>query len=155
MLHRWSGFADLAFAESAGLAFARAAELAETDVHEQHHDAWVIDDRHLSFSLETESGRATIEAMKRFLGLLALQAQEGEATIEIAEPRERWLRRAASPSSSDDLRAAMEGPPESQTIRAAVAMPDHAKGSARYGLISTWCAPGPAFTHTVPPVSAV
>jgi len=128
MLFRWSGFADLVFAESAGLAFARAAELADTDVHEQHRDAWVIDDRHLSFSLEVESGRATINGMMRFLGLLALQAQEGEATIEIAEPRERWVRHAASPSSSEDLRCVIEDPPESRTIPATVALPDRATG---------------------------
>ena len=133
MLFHWSGFADLVFAESAGLAFARAAELADTDVHEQHRDAWVIDDRHLSFSLEAESGRTTVEAMKRFLGLLALQAQEGEATIEIAEPRERWLRHAASPSSSEDLRATMEDPPESQTIPAAVAMSDYGRAPRATG----------------------
>jgi hypothetical protein len=115
---RWSGFADLGFAESAWLAFARAAELAETDVHEQHQDAWIIDDQHLSFSLQVESSRAVIEAMKRFLSLLALQAQEGEATIEIAEPPERWLRRAASPSTQDEL-IHDDGPPQSQTIRVA------------------------------------
>jgi hypothetical protein len=119
MLLRWSGFADLVFAESAPLAFARAAELAETDVHEQHRDAWLIDDRHLAFSLESESTRPTIEAMKRFLGLLALQAEGGEAVIEIAEPRERWLRRAASPSISKELTLDMDDEaPESVTIRA-------------------------------------
>ncbi len=127
MLFRWSGFADLVFAESASLAFARAAELAETDVHEQHNDAWVIDDRHLSFSLEAESSRASIDAMKRFLGLLALQAQEGEAAIEIPDTRERWLRAAASPSSSEDLAVPLDDPPQSQTIRAAFVMSERAK----------------------------
>ncbi len=118
MLLRWSGFADLVFAESAPLAFARAAELAETDVHEQHRDAWLIDDRHLTFSLESESTRPTIEAMKRFLGLLALQAEGGEAVIEIAEPRERWLRRPAPLSISKDLdRAVEDEAPQSRTIR--------------------------------------
>src|SRR3954471_13233865 len=96
----WSGFAELVFAESASLAFARAAELAETDVHEQHRDAWVIDDRHLAFSLDTVSSRAVMDAMKRFLNLLVLQAESGEAQIEVAAPRERWLRRAALPSIS-------------------------------------------------------
>ena len=119
MLVRWSGFADLVFTESAWLAFARAAELAETDVHEQHPDAWVIDDKHLSFSLAAETSRTAVEAMKRFLGLLALQAQEGEATVEVAEPFERWLRRAASPDAIVDDLTEQDDPPESQTIRAA------------------------------------
>src|ERR1700679_1888071 len=101
---RWSGFADLGFSESAWLAFARAAELAETDVHEQHQDAWIIDDRHIAFALETESGRGPIEAMERFLGLLVLQAERGEATIEIAEPVERWVRRAAPDHVGGDPR---------------------------------------------------
>src|SRR5271168_3895493 len=97
---RWSGFADLGFSESAWLAFARAAELAETDIHEQHQDAWIIDDRHIAFALETESGRGPIEAMQRFLDLLVLQAEAGEARIEIAEPRECWVRRAETMGTS-------------------------------------------------------
>jgi hypothetical protein len=115
---RWSGFADLVFAESAWHAFARAAELADTDVHEQHQDAWIIEDQHLSFSLQTETTRASVDAMKRFLSLLALQAQEGEATIEVAEPPERWLRRAASSSGMEEL-TQEDGPPLSTTIRVA------------------------------------
>ncbi len=111
---RWSSFADLRFAESAWFAFARAAELAETDVHEQHRDAWIIDDRHIAFALETESNRSVIEAMQRFLGLLTLQAEAGEATLEIADPPERWVRRAAS---TPEHLVEPESPPQSQTIR--------------------------------------
>jgi hypothetical protein len=111
---RWSGFAHLSFSESAWLAFARAAELAETDIHEQHQDAWIIDDRHIAFALETESGRGPIQAMQRFLDLLVLQAEAGEARIEIAEPCEHWVRRAAQ----EEDPPASEGMPESRTIRA-------------------------------------
>jgi len=114
---RWSSFAELRFSESAWLAFARAAELAETDVHEQHRDAWVIDDRHIGFSLEAESSRSTIEAMKRFLGLLALQAEAGEATIEVAAPSERWTRQAPSPSSAAEGAGSESECPQSRTIR--------------------------------------
>ncbi len=57
---RWSGYANLAFAESAWLAFARAAELGETDVHEQHPEAWAIDDRRVTFAVETESSRVSV-----------------------------------------------------------------------------------------------
>jgi hypothetical protein len=113
---RWSGFADLAFAESAWLAFARAAELAETDVHELHRDAWVIDDQHIAFSLETESSRSTVEAMERFLGLLVLQAEDGEAAIEIVEPRSRWVRRAVP--ASGELPQGTERTRASSTLRA-------------------------------------
>lgn len=114
---RWSSYANLRFAESALHAFARAAELAETDVHEQHGEAWVIDDRHLTFSLETESTRSVIEAMKRFLGLLALQAEAGEVTVVVASSRERWVRHAPSPSSAaQGVTGESESPP-SQTIR--------------------------------------
>jgi hypothetical protein len=116
---RWSGFADLAFAESAWSAFARAAELAETDAHEQCPEAWVIHDRRITFSLATVSSRSLVEGMKRFLGLLALQAESGEAVIEVEAPVERWIRRAASPSVSKEL--ALDDAPESRTIRASSA----------------------------------
>lgn len=119
---RWNGYAELAFAESAWIAFARAVELAEADAHEQHPEAWIIDDRRITFLLETESGRALIEGTKRFLGLLALQAESGEAVIEIAAPSERWVRRAATPSISKELALDPEDEaPESRTIRAASA----------------------------------
>jgi hypothetical protein len=113
----WSGFAELVFADSALYAFARAAELADTDVHEQHLGAWAIDDRHLTFSLETDSSRAVMEAMQRFLGLLVLQAESGEALIEASPPSERWVRRAASPSISKELTFAVsDDVPQSKTI---------------------------------------
>jgi hypothetical protein len=99
---RWSGFAEFSF-DDARLAFARAAELAETDAHELRPEAWVVDDQRVTFSLDAESSRPVIEGMKRFLGLLALQAQEGEAVIEVELPHERWIRRAASPSVSKEL----------------------------------------------------
>src|SRR5262245_42328352 len=122
MAVRWSGFADLVFTESARSAFARAAELAETDAHEQCPAAWVIDDRRIAFSLTIESGRALIEGMKRFLGLLTLQAESGEAVIEVEAPLERWVRRAATPSISKELAFALEDEvPASRTIRASSA----------------------------------
>ena len=119
MLVRWSGWAELTFAQSALLAFARAAELADTDVHEQHPEVWVIDDRRVTFELETEGSRTDVEAMKRFLALLALQAEDGEATVEVAEPRELWQRRAPSaPLRLPGEGGESESPPESRTIYA-------------------------------------
>lgn len=96
-------FVDLGFSESAALAFSRAAELADTDVHEEYAGSWIIEDRRLGFVLEAETSRTVVEAMKRFLTLLSLQAESGEANIEIREPRESWLRRAASPSISKEI----------------------------------------------------
>jgi hypothetical protein len=100
---RWSGSADLEFPDSAHLAFSRAAELAETDAHEQYAGAWAIEDRRITFSLEVETGRPVLEAIRRFLTLLALQATAGEAVLEIAFPPERWTRRPAAPSFSKEL----------------------------------------------------
>jgi hypothetical protein len=115
---RWSGFADLVFAESARLAFAKAAELADTDAHEEHAEAWIIQDRQVTFSIETESGRPLLEGMRRFLVLLALQAESGEAVLEVAEGGERWVCRAATPSVSKELAVDPEDEaPESRTIR--------------------------------------
>jgi hypothetical protein len=116
---RWSGFAEFAF-DDARLAFARAAELADTDAHELHPEAWVVDDQRVTFSLDAESSRPVLEGMKRFLGLLALQAQRGEAVIEVEQPLERWVRRAATPSVSKEL-ALDPDAPASRTIRASSA----------------------------------
>lgn len=117
---RWSGFAALAFSHSAHIAFARAAELAETDAHEEHPEAWVIEDDRVVFSMEAAEGsRREIEGIKRFLGLLALQAIAGEAVLEIAQPPERWVCRPAmldgevTPIDEGDE---AEGP-QSKTIR--------------------------------------
>lgn len=119
---RWSGYADFSFPESAPLAFARAVELAETDTHEEHPDAWVIEERRVSFSLEAESSRQAIESIKRLLDLLALQAVQGEALIEIAFPAERWLRRTSTPAMESGP-APSDGEltdgPTSKTIRTA------------------------------------
>jgi hypothetical protein len=120
---RWSGSVDLEFPDSGHLAFSRAAELAETDVHEQYAGAWAIEDRRITFSLEIDTGRQVIEAMQRFFSLLALQATAGEAVIEIAFPPERWVRRPAAPSFSKEI-AIIDGigsdeddGPASKTIR--------------------------------------
>jgi hypothetical protein len=119
---RWSGFADFSFPDSAHLAFARAIELAETDTQEQHPDAWVIEDRQVTFSLQAESNRSDIESIERVLDLLALQAIAGEAVVEVAFPPERWVRRASTPPFSGELaidEGDSENGPMSKTIRTA------------------------------------
>jgi hypothetical protein len=115
---RWTAFADLSFADSAWLAFARAAELAETDAHEQHRAAWVIDDNRIQVSLtNVESGRSMVEGLRRFLGLLALQAVDGEVRIDVLSPRESWVRTPAAASARTERAISGLGP-TSSTVRA-------------------------------------
>jgi hypothetical protein len=113
---RWTGFADLSFADSAHLAFARAVEQAATDVHELRPEAWVVEDRRVTFSDQVESGQALLEGTKRLLGALVLQAFAGEASIEVAMSAERWVVRAAPPSVSKEL---VVGDDVGETIRTA------------------------------------
>jgi hypothetical protein len=124
---RWTSFADLVFADCAWLAFARAAELAETDVHEQFRGAWVIDDRRIQLSLDDlESGRSAVDGMKRFLGLLALQAIDGEARVVVSRPTERWVCGPASSPATSRRTGREEAPtsgmsdsgPRATTVRA-------------------------------------
>jgi hypothetical protein len=115
---RWTGFADLGFSSSARLAFARALERAETDVHEQTASAWVVDDRRVGFSFDAESSVAVLEGCKRLLDALAIEAHAGEAFIECKEPHEeRWARRAALPSISKEITIVEEYDGPSETIR--------------------------------------
>ncbi|HVY45827.1 MAG TPA: hypothetical protein VHB21_08110 [Minicystis sp.] len=115
---RWTGFAELRFEGSAGLAFARAVEQAATDVHLELPDAWVVEDRRVTFSAEVEGGPQLLEGTKRLLRALALQAVAGDVALEIAQPFERWVLRAAPPSSSKEL-AVGDEPPDGETIRTA------------------------------------
>jgi len=92
---RWTGFADLSFAASARLAFSRALEQAETDAHEHHPEAWVIEDRRIAFSVDAETPRPVLDGTKRLLGALVLEAIAGEVLVEVSTPPERWARKAA------------------------------------------------------------
>lgn len=100
---RWNGFAELGFRESARLAFARALDLVHTDAHGEFPDAWVIDERSISFSLTAETSRPVLEAIQRVLGALVLGAVSGEAVIECEHPSERWMRRASVPTISSEI----------------------------------------------------
>jgi hypothetical protein len=96
------GFADLTFAGSAQLAFARAVEQAATDAHELRPEAWAIEDRQVVYSDEVEAPIAVLDGTKRLLAALALLAIGGEAALEVAMA-ERWIVRAAPPSISKEL----------------------------------------------------
>lgn len=100
---RWTGFADLTFAESAHLAFLRASEVAGAEAAAELHGAWIIEERRIAFAIEHDGSRAVIDGVKRVLGALVLEARSGEAVVEVAEPRERWARRAGSPSISKEI----------------------------------------------------
>src|SRR4051794_12631078 len=100
---RWTGFADLSFADSARLAFARAVEQAETDAHGDFPDAWMIEDRRISFSLTADTSRPVLDGMQRLLAQLVLGAIAGEVLVETENPSERWARKAAIPSISKEI----------------------------------------------------
>jgi hypothetical protein len=97
---RWTGFADFCFEESAHLALARAQEQEVTDAYTAAPEAWLVDDRRITFSLQTESALSLLEGTKRLLAALSLQAASGEAVIEIAPSSERWVRHAGAPPTS-------------------------------------------------------
>jgi hypothetical protein len=102
----WRGNAEFAFDEQGELAMARAVEEAHTDVDHAHPEAWVIEDRRISFHLELDSDVASLDAHKRLLSALAHHATSGEALLFIgssgagnhATPYglERWHRAASS-----------------------------------------------------------
>ncbi len=114
---RWNAFADLTFAGSAHLAFARAIEHAETDAHLEQQGAWVIEDRRISFSFEGESSLPVLDGTKRLLAALVLEAAAGDVLVETSEPRERWARKAALPSISKEITIGEEYDAAGETIR--------------------------------------
>jgi len=101
---RWKGTAELSFAKSARLAMIRAVEETHTDVDQVYPEAWVVDDRVISFQLSLESNVSVLEAHQRLLAALTERASSGEAVLFIgpdsskgaATPAgmERWVRRA-------------------------------------------------------------
>lgn len=86
---RVRGFAELTYAESARLSFARACEKAPIDVTLDHPHAWVVDDRRISFALDSELGGADLAAHRALLEDLAKEASSGEAYLDV-EGQERW-----------------------------------------------------------------
>jgi len=77
------------FHESARLSFARACERVARDVSVDHPDAWVVDDRRVSFAIESEMSSADVQHHQRFLEELAGEARGGEAYLA-PEGHERW-----------------------------------------------------------------
>jgi hypothetical protein len=116
-MSRWTAFADLTFAESAHLAFAKASEIAGAEAAIELHGAWLIEDRRIAFHADGDAGRATIESAIRVLDALVVQATSGEAIVELVDvTSERWARKAASPSISKEISIA-DAADVSETIR--------------------------------------
>jgi hypothetical protein len=86
---RVRGFAELTYAESARLSFARACEKAPADITLEHPHAWVVDDRRISFALDAELTGADLAAHRALLEDLAKEASSGEAYLD-TDGQERW-----------------------------------------------------------------
>lgn len=108
---RWKGTAELTFAKSARLAMIRAVEETHTDVDQVYPDAWMVDDRTVSFHIALESSPAVLESHQRLLAALAQRASSGEAVLFIGPDAsrgsttpmgmERWVRRAHAPMAEE------------------------------------------------------
>ncbi len=95
---RVRGFAELTFRESARLIFARACERVGGDVTVDHPQAWVIDDRRISFAVEMEMSQGDLDAHCRVFEELVREATSGEVVLD-AEGKERWARWAGHVAS--------------------------------------------------------
>jgi hypothetical protein len=114
---RWTAFADLTFAESAHMAFARALEQAETEAHQLHADAWMIEDRRICFSFAAETSVPVLEGTRRLLAALVLEASSGDVLVETVQPYDRWARKAATPSISKEITIGEDQERAGETIR--------------------------------------
>jgi hypothetical protein len=110
MIH-WSGYAEIWFGESAHLALARAVEQSGSDALSLFADAWLIEDRSITLHVETHTPRAEMIAVQRLLSELLLEAERGEAVIDVP-PFERWSRSAGGTPSFHQL---LEPQPQSRS----------------------------------------
>jgi hypothetical protein len=85
------GFAELLFADSAGLAFAQALERAQTDVDREIPGAWLVEDRRVRFALDADVSLSSLDAYRRLLEHLIEMAEAGEANLDLASG-EKWSR---------------------------------------------------------------
>ncbi len=90
------------FAESARLGFARACEKCPVDVMADHPEAWVIDDRRISFALDAEMSADEVRVYEGLLRELASDATSGEFE----------LRPENAPRVSEVIGLAKSGSPE-------------------------------------------
>ena len=104
MIH-WLGYAEIRFCENAHLVLARAVEQSGSEAISLLPEAWLVDDRSISLQVETDTPRAGMIAAQRLLSALLLEAEDGEAVIEVP-PFERWSRCAGPAPSVHLLRGA-------------------------------------------------
>jgi hypothetical protein len=83
------GHAELTYEESAGLSFARAVERAGSDPSRDFPEAWVVDERRISFSLDADLAPAQLHAHRRLLEELVREASGGEVRLD-DETSGRW-----------------------------------------------------------------
>lgn len=127
MIH-WLGYAEIRFCENAHLVLARAVEQSGSDAISVLPDAWFVDDRSITLHVEVDTPRGEMVAAKRLLSALLVEAEDGEAVIEVP-PFERWSRSAGSTPSvhlgrpSDQVDTSIQDLPDRQTIPMAAARP--------------------------------
>lgn len=92
------GFAELTFRESARLSFARACERLDHDVTLAHPEAWVVDDRRISFSLEASMTAVECQLHQRLLEELCREAAAGDAYLA-PDGSPRWIGHAGMSTS--------------------------------------------------------
>jgi hypothetical protein len=92
------GFAELTYRESARLSFARACERLDHDVTLDHPEAWVVDDRRISFSLEASMSPVERQLHQRLLEELCREAAAGDAYLA-PEGVARWVGHAGMATS--------------------------------------------------------
>ncbi|NUP04433.1 MAG: hypothetical protein HOW73_00040 [Polyangiaceae bacterium] len=87
---RVRGFAELLYRDSARLSFARACERIDHDVSLDHPEAWVVDDRRISFSMDCDMSLLDLQRYQRLFEELARDAIGGELALE-GEGQPRWV----------------------------------------------------------------
>jgi hypothetical protein len=111
---RIQGFAELVFEESARLSMARVCERAPVDVSLVHPEAWVVDDRRISFALDATLSEPEVAEYEAFLKDLSSEARSGEFELRVDGQRRVFERigavesgsptRASGPASEDGIR---------------------------------------------------
>jgi hypothetical protein len=100
---RVRGFAELVYRDSARLVFARACEACAVDVALDHPEAWVVDDRRISFALDLDLSEAELAAHEALLLDLAAEAASGEVEL-LPQGGKRFFALAGQLSSGTPVR---------------------------------------------------
>jgi hypothetical protein len=101
---RIRGFAELVFDDSARLIMARVCERAPVDVTLLHPEAWVVDERRISFAIDTDLSEHELAEYEAFLRDLASEARVGELELSVDGQR-RVFERLGSFESGSPSRA--------------------------------------------------